>query len=363
MHWAMGLKRLGHEVYFVEQVGPQWCVDDRGTCCAFEASINRQYFTRTMQSFGLAETSCQMYGADAADGATNGMSFRELIAAASGADLLINHSGHLTSAEVLRALKHRAYVDQDPVFTQLWRTQYGKDLNLGAHDVFFSVGQNIGTPHSPIPDGGITWHPVLPPVVPDYWPVSHADGSAPFTTVASLGGYGELQFQGEWFKPKYEELRRFAQLPRRVAHGMEIAVKGYNDDDPTIRLLRDGGWRVTNSRRFGDLDKYREFIAGSRGEIGIAKNAYVAGRSGWFSERSAQYLMSGKPVITQSTGFERVVPTGRGLLAFDTMQAAVDAVASVESDYESHCRAARTLAEETFDYRTVLPRMLETAMA
>ena len=53
------------------------------------------------------------------------------------------------------------------------------------------------------------------------------------------------------------------------------------------------------------------------------------------------------------------VPTGRGLLTFNTMEEAVAGVEQVNSDYNAHCGAAREIAEEYLDYRKVLPKMLE----
>src|SRR6266540_1294423 len=147
MHTAVGLRKLGHEVYYVEQVLPKWCFDAQGNRCDYEHSQNRAIFRSIMQRFELGPTSCQIYNGGEA---TSGMSLKALEAAAKEADLLINQSGHVTSEIVLGNVRRRAYVDQDPVFTQLWRAEYGKELNLAAHDVFFTVGLNIGTPHTPI---------------------------------------------------------------------------------------------------------------------------------------------------------------------------------------------------------------------
>jgi hypothetical protein len=63
--------------------------------------------------------------------------------------------------------------------------------------------------------------------------------------------------------------------------------------------------------------------------------------------------------VHQATGFERHLPTGRGLLAFGTPAEAAAGIEEVNRDYGGHCRAARELAEEFLDYRKVLPRMLE----
>ncbi len=98
-------------------------------------------------------------------------------------------------------------------------------------------------------------------------------------------------------------------------------------------------------------------------EIGVAKHTFVKARSGWFSDRRTHYLVRGKPVLAQATGFERWLPTGRGLLTFSTMEEAVAGVEAINRGYERHCRAARELAEEYLDYRRVLSAMLEACTA
>ena len=130
-----------------------------------------------------------------------------------------------------------------------------------------------------------------------------------------------------------------------------------------ITLLREKGWFVSNASQIGNLSGYQGYISRSRAEIGIAKNAYVKGRSGWFSDRAAHYLASGRPVLAQATGFEEHLPTGRGLLSFETLDDAAAGVEEIDRDYKSHCRAAREFAEEYLDYRKLLPKMLETCAA
>src|SRR5207245_7085869 len=56
----------------------------------------------------------------------------------------------------------------------------------------------------------------------------------------------------------------------------------------------------------------------SRADLGIAKHAYVASRSGWFSDRATCFLASGRPVLHQDTGFPDWLPTTEGVLAFAT---------------------------------------------
>jgi glycosyltransferase involved in cell wall biosynthesis len=85
----------------------------------------------------------------------------------------------------------------------------------------------------------------------------------------------------------------------------------------------------------------------------------VKARTGWFSCRSACYLAAGRPVVTQDTGWSAHLPTGRGLFAFDTLEEAAAALREVEAAPAAHSRAARELAEEHFDGRRVLGRLLD----
>ncbi|MBI2953242.1 MAG: glycosyltransferase family 1 protein [Chloroflexi bacterium] len=360
IHHALGFRKLGHDVYYVEEVKPGWCVDAQGRQCDFEHSVNRELFQTIMKRFGLMERACQLYNSGEA---THGLSLSTLMTLAKDADLLINMSGHVKTDFVLSQARRRIYVDQDPVYTQLWRAEYGKELDFGKHDIFFTVGLNIGTPYTSIPDCDTKWHHTLPPVVLEHWPFYIDRTCRRFTTVASWTDYPDLCYRGEWYGSKYEEFKRFAALPRRVDQEFEIALKSYRGDDEGIQLLRSNGWLLSEAGRVADLSNYRSYIAQSRGEIGIAKNAYVKGRSGWFSDRSAHYLAAGKPVLHQSTGLERCLPTGRGLFAFGTMDEAVAAIEAINQDYEAHCRAAREFAEEYLDYRKILPRMLDLCTA
>ena len=60
------------------------------------------------------------------------------------------------------------------------------------------------------------------------------------------------------------------------------------------------------------MERYRDYIGTSRGEWSIAKEAYVATESGWFSCRSACYLAMGKPVVVEETGHLAPLSSGRG---------------------------------------------------
>ncbi len=360
LHYIHGLKKLGHEVYLIEELKPNWCVDEKGRKVGFEQSINRKIFKTITERFGLVGKACLIYNQGEA---TFGLSFDSLINISKDSDLIINWSGHIQTERVLTNIKRRAYLDLDPVFTQLWHSEYGVDLNFKLHDVFFSVGLNIGTPYTSLPDCGIEWRHTLPPVVLEYWPF-HVDAtSTRFTTIASLKSYSDLLYQGEWHSSKYDEIKRFAELPRKVKQQLEIAVRYYDEWEENLKILKENGWFLSDAGKIYDMSSYQDYIKLSRAELSIVQNAYVKGKSGWFSDRWSHYLASGKPVLAQSTGFERCIPTGKGLLYFNTIEEAVEGVDKINRDYVAHCRSAREIAEEYLDYKKVLPRMLEACMA
>lgn len=358
IHYLVGLRDLGHEVYFVEELSEGSCVDKRGNDAPLENSINARLFVANLKAIGFEENSC-LLAAGGRD--TVGLSFDRLLDIASGADLLINFSGHLSSEPVLERFDHRLYLDQDPVYTQLWQSQYGCDLNFDLHDTFATVGMNIGTEHSSIPDCGVPWVRTLPPVVLSCWPHRSGPKGRAFTTVATWSHFGDLSYRGEWYGSKREEFLRISDLPDRTGADFEIVVRHLREEDPAMKdLLEAKGWTLRDGRSMHDVHDYRDLVAGSIAEIGVAKHAYIKGNSGWFSERSAQYLASGRPVLASSTGFERVLPTGQGLISFSSLEEAADGVASILDDHDGHGAAARDIAETFMDHRKVLPKLLES---
>ena len=109
-------------------------------------------------------------------------------------------------------------------------------------------------------------------------------------------------------------------------------------------------------------EQYRAYIQQSRGEFSCAKPSCMTLANAWVSDRTLCYLASGKPAIVQHTGDSRVLPDAGGLFRFRNLDEAVQAFAAVESDYERHSRLARQLAEERFDARRIVARILEQAL-
>jgi hypothetical protein len=158
---------------------------------------------------------------------------------------------------------------------------------------------------------------------------------------------------------RVHEFRGFAGLPLEVdaefSLALDIDAEDYRDAD----LLAGNGWILADPGALaGSPASYREFIAGSGAEIAIAKNIYVATSSGWFSDRSACFLASGRPVLCQDTGFTDSLPADEGLVAFGTLEEAVDGANRILGNWEGHSKKAREIAEAFFDSRKVLGGML-----
>jgi hypothetical protein len=192
----------------------------------------------------------------------------------------------------------------------------------------------------------------------DLLPVRYTPEAELFTTIMSWNTRAPIVFDGEEYGQKDIEFWRIVSLPSRVGPVFELALGGVTAPREKIAAA---GWRIADPRRVTATPwAYRDYIAQSRGEFSVAVNLEVKTRSGWFSDRTAAYLASGKPAIVQDTGFSEDLPCGDGLFAFRTIDDAVDAVRAIARDYKAHCVAARRIAEEYFDAAVVIAGILRT---
>ena len=345
VQWLHGLRLLGHEVLYYDRI------DDRPETAALFGSIVERWWDRRFaaalrkngqSAFGLSAAEVEAFSRDAAGIIQLGCQF------SAEPDLWV------------ASVRPRVLVDQDPGFSQLWAMEASAigDV-LGQHDLYFTVGANIGTARSALPTLGIDWRPIWNPVIADWWRPEMPRSLDRFTTIAGLWLNGYQSFDGIMWGPKAEELRRFLRLPTLAGEPIEIALESGAGDE-VVGELAHNGWRLESAEAVAAMpDSYRQYIADSAGEFSCAKGLYVGSRSGWFSDRSACFLAAGRPVVIQDTGIQDMLPTGAGLFAVTTVEEAADAIRRIRMDYERQSRIARQIALDHFDARSVLPVVLE----
>lgn len=357
LQYMTGLTTLGFDVLYFENVEAGQCRSEDQNPCSFQESVQYEYFVRIMTAFSLSRRCSLLY-----DNGQEywGASREDLLRFARNADALIVIGGCFSVLpEIVSAVKRRIFIDQDPVYTQLWTSVYNAALGLGEADVLFTVGLNIGSGICPIPTSDRIWHKLMPVIDLKFWPfVNPKIPVEKITTIATWRGFAPLEYRGEWYEEKAVEFKRFIRLPLITKKLIEVALNIDQEEDD-LTLLRSHGWHIVEPRlHAADPWRYRAYIAQSRAELGICANAYVKARSGWVSDRSAAYLASGKPVLAQDTGLANHLPLGTGLIPFTSEEELLAAIEDLDARYEEHCFAARRLAEEFFSAEKVLIKLL-----
>jgi hypothetical protein len=358
LSYVLGLRDLGHNVFFIEQIDAKSCVGADGTLSSFADSANLNYFRTICQSFQLQRKAALI---SVEDNQIDGAERDEVLEVLQSALLLINISGHLKGAYLAACNGRKAYLDLDPGFTQMWAATSVGESNLTGHDVYFTVGENIGHPICSIPTNGIHWLATRQPGVSRKWPITPPSDPKVFSTIASWRGpYGPVRWENQTYGPKAHEFRKFLSLPCQTHAHFCLALDIHPADSHDREQLLRHRWEVRESRtEVSDPFSFRRFVQRSAAEFSVAQPAYVHTKSGWFSDRSVRYLFSGKPVLVQDTGFSRNYPIGQGIVPFSNLTQAVTGVENILQDYDSHAAAARAIAEKFFDSRLVLNELLE----
>ena len=357
LQYLLGLRKLGWDVLFLDQLEREMCVGCDGKPCSVQDSVNLRYFLRIMDDFDL-----KGHYALLCDRGTweIGVNRQAILERSSRAALVLNIMGFLRDEEILGRSQKRVFLDIDPGFGQMWQ-ELGLHAALTGHDCYVTIGQNIGRPDCGIPTCGLSWITTPQPVVLDFWPYTESNHSLSFTTIASWrGAYGPIQMDGKTYGLRVHEFRKYAALPLVTGERFELALNIHSADHADRRLLEANGWILVDPREAaGDPWRYRSYIQSSGVEFMVAKNMYVETNSGWFSDRSICYLASGKPVLTQNTGTDGIYPCGRGLVTFSSIEEAVSGVQEIRRNYRGHSQAARELALEYFDSNKVLSCLLK----
>lgn len=378
VHYIVGLMRLGHDVYYVEDsarfpYNPVTFAQDEN----YDYAVS--FLQKLAAQFGFENrwAFCARY---LPDQPCIGMTKEKLRELYRDADAILNVCGSQEFNEDLAVSERILYVESDPGVEQI-KVDKGEQATidyLQKHHALFTFGENVANDDFAVPTHNFQWIATRQPVVLDFWKTDSAPpANALFTTIANwnTSGRKDIAWRGETYLwSKSLEFLKFVDAPRCAGEMFELATE--IKDVPTRELFQRNGWRFVSPHAMSvDWNDYNRYIRESKGEFTVAKDQYVRLNSGWFSDRTACYLAAGRPVITQQTGFTKFFggangiadefangETQRGLFAFSSMEEIVEGARAIRADYALHSKAAQEIAHEFFDAEKVLADLLNRAM-
>jgi hypothetical protein len=360
-HYLVPLRKLGFDVWYVEDTD-YYSFDPVSYMPTWEPEANVRLLAQFMEDIGQPDRwFVRKPNQEECFGGKNYSALLKLYREADGA---LNLCGAQEPRECHELIRCRVYVETDPVKNQVHVAngeQWFIDM-LAHNDHLFTYGENLGNDDCRVPIERFQWKTTRPPVVNEWWATDRAPAkNSVLTSVANWKHKGkDVEWNGEtWRWSKHHEFLKFIGLPRTAALPMELSVGAISKEDR--KSLLKNGWRVRPSNRLEAPEAYRQYIRESLGEFTVAKEQYVAPRSGWFSDRSVCYLAAGRPVVTQDTAFGKRIPTGEGLFSYSDRDGALAAIEAIASDYARHSKAAAEIAREYFDADKVVADLLSQA--
>ena len=374
LHYIIGLQRLGHEVFYVEDTS-NFPYDSAAFDISDDFSYAAQVLKKLAHDYGFENhwAYCARYQTkpplNQPDFQTVGMTQSALRQLYKEADCALNICGSHWINEDLATIKHLIFVESDPGVEQIKIDQHDDDTLafLAPHQHLFTFGENIGTADFAVPTHGIHWLPTRQPIVTDLWCPSKEAPLPPqdalYTSICNWSTSGQKDIT--WRDSQYLWCNslvfvRFVEAPKRSGELFELATDISKSSEQELFIKNQ--WQLISPHELSsDWKSYQKYITSSKGEFTCAKDQYVRLNTGWFSDRSACYLASGRPVITQETGFSNFYGGAYGLLSFSTLEEIVEATRSIRAEYAKHSNAALEIAREFFEAEKVLKSLLERA--
>lgn len=376
LHYLLGLRRLGHDVWYVEDTN-WWSLDPRTGAFSADPSASIEVVRPVLERHGLADRwayrrAAANVGPDDGPAGCWGLDEATVLDLYRTCDAWLNVTGSQTVWPDVARCRRRILVETDPVSAQIDVANGHRPTidHLDAHDTHATFGEVLaaGGASPTIPLGPYRWLATRQPVALELWddPGGAVGSTGPahrrFTTVTSWHDDNKDRRLGDevyrWTKDA--QFLQVVDLPSRRPDRFELALTGrVEGDEPR---LREAGWRLRDALALSSsVDDYHHYIRSSWGEFTAAREQYTRPRTGWFSDRSATYLAAGRPVVTEETGFSDVLPTGRGLYGWRTMDDVLAAVDDIDRDPEGARAGAREVARECFAADRVLGSLLERA--
>jgi hypothetical protein len=340
LHYLIGLRKLGHQVIYLEERGATGPGEPAG---AAASGVPRAGILLLRDLLRRCRVDVPVVWVDQDAGLVGGMVWAQLRKRLSGADLLLDLGGHCWLAE--RTLpRRRALVDlrSGPALLPAGRQT--------EHDLYFSYRRR------PASLPGAEWQATIPPVVPRLWYGSRTRAELPLRVLTGLerrssGPQGVGTGDGE--------IEDLLALPSRIGPRPWMALPAERRD--LAERLAGAGWAVREEATVdASLSTHRGHLIGSQAALSLC--GAEAAQDIWFTAEDACFLAAGRPVLSADRTFDSWLPTGSGIITFDGLDGAVDAVTRLQLDLPRHAAAARSIAERVFHFRVVLPSLLDKAL-
>jgi hypothetical protein len=369
-HYVLGLAELGHDVYYHEDtwVWPfnphlQYPTDDPSYAVKFIDDFFAEHAPRLREKWHYVFLHEKHFG----------MSREAFAEVAQSADIFLNVSGACFIPEELGSNCIKVFLDTDPGYNQIMlseRFAWSQNVerwckSVVDHDRHLTYAENIYGEDCLVPRMDFDWRPTRCVVTLPHWQSvrdAPVPPQAPMTTIMTWDWFkGALTYAGIEYFTKAHEFEKFMELPSRSKSPLLVALNGVK---APLKKVESFGWKIKDAHAVTLTPaNYQQFIAESAGEWSVAKNVYSAMRTGWFSCRTACYLAGGRPAVVEETGWTKFIPSGRGVIAFTTLDETLAGLEAVAADPIGHRAAAYEIARQYLAPDRVLPEMIDSIYA
>ena len=355
LQWMLGLLRMGADAVWLEILP---ATDDPES-----DARHIRTFEERLEAHGLGGRYCLLHHKrpgeeqELADMEAHGLSIAELEKRLAGPNILLNLS-YSIHQPLLGRFERRVLCDLDPGEISYWMARM--EMGQSYHDTFCTIGLNLNAPDCTAAPAVMPRRTFYPIVDTQLFQPMPRPARPRFTTVTQWYWGKYMDINGQYPDlSKQAAFQQYMTLPACVPEAeLELAVN-LNPDDPERARIRGFGWGLVHPHEVASGPaEYRAYIAGSLAEFTPVKQADAIWRTGWFSDRAAAYLASGRPEITEDTAASRYLPEESGVLIVSSLEEAAEAVRRVMKDWDRLSAQARATAVEYFDSVKNLERIL-----
>src|SRR5438094_9723866 len=167
-HFMIGLRRLGHDVYYFE-TSSSWPYDPIRESRVNDSAYALSYLAQVANHFGFDDR--WAYRRSYGDKAWFGLSRAKAEELLAHADVILSITGSTRLAEEGLNPSRLVYVCTDPVIHECRHANGDEDILtlVDEHDDVVTFGENIGTPHCPLTPLPRLRARTRQPVVLDFW--------------------------------------------------------------------------------------------------------------------------------------------------------------------------------------------------